>query len=261
MPKDLHELPKFRAGLSYIYLEHAKIEQDGKSIGCYDKEGKLTIPCATLGLLMLGPGTSITHEAVKTLADNGCLVMWCGEEGVRFYAHGYGETRKARKIILQAALASDSKKRMEVVKRMYKIRFRETNIDKNITLQELRGMEGVRVRGAYVKASRETNIPWSGRNYDRSSWSSSDAVNRALSCANSCLYGICHAAIVSAGYSPALGFIHTGKQLSFVYDIADLYKADITIPTAFKAVTQGAENLEKRVRISLRDRFREMNLL
>jgi CRISPR-associated protein Cas1 len=86
-------------------------------------------------------------------------------------------------------------------------------------------------------------------------------VNRALSSANSCLYGVCHAAIVSAGYSPALGFIHTGKQLSFVYDIADLYKTEITIPLAFEVVAEGETDLEGRVRRACRDEFHGRRLL
>jgi CRISPR-associated protein Cas1 len=117
------------------------------------------------------------------------------------------------------------------------------------------------VKQAYAAASRETRIAWEGRAYDRSSWRSADPVNRALSCANSCLYGLCHAAIVAAGFSPALGFVHTGKMLSFVYDIADLYKTEVTIPAAFYAVKQGDTGLEARVRMGCRDAFRATRLL
>ncbi len=261
MIQDLHELPKFKDGLSYIYIERSKIEQDGKSIACYDEDGIIKIPCASLAQLMLGPGTSITHEAIKTLANNGCLVIWTGEEGVRFYARGQGKTRKATKIQLQAMLVSDPKLRLEVVKRMYKMRFPEEVINDDVTIEKLRGMEGVRVRGTYARMSKKYGIQWQGRNYSRDSWASSDPINKALSCANSCLYGICHSAIITAGYSTALGFIHSGKQLSFVYDIADLYKTEISIPVAFEIVSNNSKKLESDIRKTMRDYFKSTNLL
>lgn len=261
LPKDLHELPKFRDGLSYVYLERCKIEQDKKSIVCFDQEGETRIPCASLAVIMLGPGAAITHEAVKAVADNGCLILWVGEEGVRFYSQGMGETRSAYKLIKQAEMVSDPDKRLEVVKTMYLMRFKDPENMKGSSLEELRGMEGVRVRTAYAQASKKYGVAWSGRNYKRDSWGSADPINRAISSANSCLYGICHAAIVTAGYSPALGFIHTGKQLSFVYDIADLYKVETTIPAAFKATADGTGDLEQRIRFHLRDFFKEQCIL
>ncbi|QLH75187.1 MAG: type I-E CRISPR-associated endonuclease Cas1 [Methanomassiliicoccales archaeon] len=258
--RDLHELPKFRDGLSYLYLEHCRIDQSENAIACRDLEGLVKIPCASLSLIMLGPGTSITHEAIKTIADNGCLVIWCGEEGVRFYAHGSGETRSSRRLLFQAEMCIDPIKRLEVVKRMYQIRFKGEEID-GLTVDELRGKEGIRVRGAYYRASKKYGVEWYGRNYERKNWSNADPVNRALSAANSCLYGLCHAAIVSLGYSPGLGFIHTGKQLSFVYDVADLYKTDLCIPIAFEKAVNPGPTLERDVRIRMRDLIRENHLL
>lgn len=260
-PKDLHELPKFRDGLSYVYLDRCRIEQDEKSIACYDQEGVVKIPCASLGLIMLGPGASVTHEAIKAIVQNGCAIQWVGEDGVRFYAQGLGETRSSYKLIKQAALVSDPVRRLEIVRRMYAMRFKDLDEVNCLGLEELRGMEGVRVRTAYARASKEYGVTWTGRNYSRQSWGASDPVNRALSAANSCLYGLCHAAIVTAGYSPGLGFIHSGKQLSFVYDIADLYKVETTIPAAFMAASMGKDDLEKNIRHHLRDRFREEKLL
>jgi CRISP-associated protein Cas1 len=258
--KDLHTLPKVRDSLSYLYVEHCRVDQDDKAIAFHDGGGKVPVPCASLVSLMLGPGTTITHAAVRTLAENGCLVLWTGEMGVRFYAQGMGETRAARNLIHQARLASTPEWRLRVVRRMYEMRFVES-LDESLTLQQIRGKEGIRVREAYAQASRETGVPWSGRSYRRDNWGSADPVNRALSAANSCLYGVCHAAIVSAGYSPALGFIHTGKMLSFVYDIADLYKADLTVPLAFSAVAEDQTNLESRIRRACRDVFHDTRLL
>lgn len=259
--RDLHELPKLRDGLRYLYLEHCIIEQKYKAVEAIDKEhGRTMLPAAALAVLMLGPGTSITHEAVKTLCDNGCSVLWCGEEGVRLYAQGVGETRKGYRLLHQAEMVCDPIKRMQVIARMYRFRFEE-ELEDGLSLEQVRGYEGVRVRKAYAQASQEFSVPWSGRRYDRGNWGHADPINRALSAANACLNGVCHAAIVSAGYSPGLGFIHTGKQLSFVYDVADLYKTELTVPLAFRLTAESTQNLETRVRHACRDAFRQQQLL
>ncbi len=258
--QDLHVLPKFSDGWSYLYVEHCRVDQEDRAIAIHDQAGKTPVPCANLALLMLGPGVSITHAAISVLADHGCLVAWCGEEGVRFYATGMGETRSAANFLHQARMWAHEGFRMEVVRRLYQLRFSE-RFDPAFSLQQIRGMEGVRVRGAYAKAAKEAGITWEGRSYKRDEWSKADPANRALSAANSCLYGICHAAIVSAGFSPALGFIHTGKMLSFVYDIADLYKTEITVPVAFRAVAEEKKPLERQVRINCRDQFVSTRLL
>jgi len=257
---DLHVLPKFSDGWSYLYVEHCRVDQDARSVAIHDESGKVPVPCANLALLMLGPGVSITHAAISVLADHGCLVAWCGEGGVRFYAVGMGETRSAANLLHQARAWADADLRLKVVRHLYQLRF-DATFDPELTLRQIRGMEGVRVRDAYARAARETGVPWSGRSYRRDKWTDADPVNRALSAANSCLYGICHAAIASAGFSPALGFIHTGKMLSFVYDVADLYKAEITIPAAFRAAAEEKDGLERRVRIACRDLFVSARLL
>ncbi len=258
--KDLHILPKVRDSAGFVYVEHCRIDRADKAIALHDKDGVTAVPCAGLTMFLVGPGTSMTHAAVQTLAENGCLVGWTGEMGVRFYAQGMGETRASRHLLRQARLSSIPALRLAVVRQMYEMRFVET-LDPELTLQQIRGKEGIRVREAYARASRETGVEWSGRAYRRDKWADADSVNRALSAANSCLYGICHAAIVAAGYSTALGFIHTGKMLSFVYDIADLYKADLTIPLAFRLVKEDEKNIESRIRRACRDIFYEQRLL
>jgi CRISPR-associated protein Cas1 len=258
--KDLHILPRVRDSWSYLYVEHARIDQDAKAISIHDAKGKVPVPCASLTLLMLGPGTSITQAAIRTLAEFGCLVAWTGEEGVRFYAVGTGETRSAASLLKQARLVSDPTLRLAVAMNLYRARFHE-GLDPSLTLQQIRGLEGVRVREAYARASAESGVAWGGRSYRRDRWHASDSVNRALSSANSCLYGVCHAAIVSVGYSPALGFIHTGKMLSFVYDVADLYKCGTTIPVAFEAAAKAPEDVERYVRRACRDRFQRERLM
>jgi CRISPR-associated protein Cas1 len=258
--KDLHVLPKVRNSFSHLYVEHCRIDQEDKAIALHDADGKTLVPCANLILLLAGPGTSVTHAAIRTLAENGCLVLWTGEMGVRFYAQGMGETRVAHNLLHQGRLCSIPALRLQVVRRMYEMRFPEP-LEPGLTLRQIRGKEGIRVREAYAQASRATGVKWSGRAYQREKWVAADPINRALSTANSCLYGICHAAIVSAGYSPALGFIHTGKMLSFVYDIADLYKADTTIPLAFRTVAEDETNLESRIRHACRDTFHSERIL
>lgn len=244
---DLHILPKLRDSLSYLYIEHAVIQRYRHSVQVVDQQGRTPLPAAALGALLLGPGTSITHEAIKVLARVGCSVVWVGEDGTHFYAQGTGETRKGYRLLRQAALVSDPEARRAVAVAMYQCRFAES-LDPGLTLEQIRGHEGARVRSIYQVMSRRFGVKWRGRRYDRGDWDASDPVNRALSAANSLLNGICHAAIVSGGYSAGLGFIHTGKQLSFVYDVADLYKTELTIPAAFETVAYGEDKIEERVR-------------
>jgi CRISPR-associated protein Cas1 len=258
--KDLHSLPKVRDSWSYLYVERCRIDQEAKAIAIRDQRGTVAVPCAAINLLMLGPGTTVTHAAMRALAENGCLVTWTGEGGVRMYAHSTGETRSSRNLLRQAALASDPGSRLAVIDRMYRMRFEE-DIPEGLSLQQLRGREGLRVRKAYADASTESGVPWQGRFYRRDDWRRADPINRALSVASSALYGVCHAAIVATGYSPGLGFIHTGKMLSFVYDIADLYKAELTIPLAFECVAEGTEKIDARVRQACRDVFHRERLL
>lgn len=258
--RDLHELPKLRDSLSYLYLEHAIINQKDLAIEAVADVGRTMVPVASLSVLLLGPGTSITHAAVRALADNGCSIVWVGEDATRCYAQGGGETRKGYRLVHQAYLVSNPELREQVVLNMYHARF-GYELDRGLTLPQIRGKEGVRVRQAYANASRMYGVEWKGRRYDRAKWKRADPINRALSAANALLNGLCHAAIVSGGYSPGLGFIHTGRQLSFVYDIADLYKIDITIPAAFETVAESKRDVEARVRKACRERFREEKLL
>jgi CRISPR-associated protein Cas1 len=257
---DLHKLPRFRDSLSFVYLEHGRIDQHEQAIAFHDKGGVTPIPVASTTVLMLGPGTTVTHAAMRTIAENNALVEWVGERAVRCYAAGMGGTRSSAALVHQAALASDPDKRMEVVRRMYRLRFKE-DVDPTLSLQQLRGVEGARVRNTYVQMSKITRVPWSRRKYDRGDWDAASPVNQALSVANSCLYGLCHAAVLSLGYSPAIGFIHTGKQLSFVYDVADFYKTEVSIPIAFYAAKLGNRDLGRSTRLLCRDAFRRSRLL
>jgi CRISP-associated protein Cas1 len=259
-PHGKRDLPKLRDSVSFLYLEYCNISQDRTGIIASDVRGEVQVPAASLSCLLLGPGTTVSHAAVKNFTEAGCSLVWVGEHGVRTYANSTGETNKAYKLIRQAQLASDDALHMRVVERMYRMRFKH-KLEKGLDLRQIRGMEGIRVRTIYQRCAKEHGLAWEGRNYDRTDWKNADPLNRALSVASSCLNGICHAAVVSAGYSTALGFVHSGKQLSFVYDIADLYKMDIAVPVAFAAAAAGQANLEGEVRKRCRDAFRNMRLL
>ena len=256
----LRDLPKIRDSLSFLYFEYGHVEQSNLGVEFVNLQGRLPLPVASLAALLLGPGTTVTHGAVRTLAEAGCSLVWCGEAGVRCYAQGIGETHKAYRLMRQAELSASPDLRLQVIERLYRARFPEP-LPEGLRLEQIRGREGIRVRAAYAEAARKFNVPWNGRNYDRTAWDNADPVNRALSAANACLHGLVHAVLLSSGYSPALGFIHQGKQLSFVYDIADLYKMQVTVPVAFSVVAEGLAPLETQVRKRCRDAFTNLRLL
>lgn len=256
------ELPKLKDSISYLYLEHTILERDENAIVSISKEGRIPIPISCVTCLLLGPGTTVSHAAIRVLAEFGCMVIWCGEGVGRFYAAGLGETRSAANLLAQAKACMDEAAHMAVVREMYAIRFPGVNT-KNMTLQQIRGLEGIRVKKAYAQAAQATGVAWKKRTYKKENWDAADPINRALSIGNSLLYGVCHAAIVSLGFSPALGFVHTGKQLSFVYDIADLYKTETTIPAAFEVVSQKNEidGFDRDVRMACRKYFHQIRIL
>jgi len=260
--RTLHELPRFRDRWSYLYLEMGRLDVDSDGLVFHQGENIIPVPIDQLSVVMLGPGSTITHAAVKALSRNNCLLAWTGQDGVRLYSASIGGTYSSRRLIRQAALVSDEAKRLEVAWRMYRFRFNE-DIPTIVSLESIRGMEGLRVRRSYKEASDKYGVAWNGRNYDQDNWNNGDPINRALSAANACLYGVCHAGIVSAGYSSGLGFVHTDKMLSFVYDIGDLYKSETTIPVAFKVTAKYSSDrdLERYVRIECRKIFHEFKLM
>jgi len=258
--RTLYELPFFRDRWSYLYLEMGRLDVDADGLGFHQGDDVTPIPINQLGVIMLGPGTTITHAAIKALSRNNCLVAWTGQDAIRLYAASIGGTYSARRLLRQAKLVSNDEKRLEVAWRMYQFRFKEL-IPPVVSIESIRGMEGIRVRKAYKIAADKYGVEWKGRRYNQNDWKQSDPVNRALSAANACLYGICHAGILSAGYSAALGFIHTGKMLSFVYDIADLYKTELTIPVSFKIAASNPPDLERQVRMECRKAFYDFKLM
>ncbi len=210
---------------------------------------------------MLEPGTTITHAAVKLCAESRALIIWVGEAGVRVYSAGQEGSAHTYRLLRQAKLALDPKTRLAVAREMYRIRFKEEAPARR-SIEQLRGMEGARVRARYRELSKQYGVEWTSRKYDRSDWDSSDVINRAISAANSCLYGLCHAAILISGYSAAIGFIHTGYPLAFVHDLADIWKMELAVEVAFQVVaTGGAKDAATRARHEMREKFRRTGLL
>ncbi|CAK0752994.1 multifunctional nuclease Cas1 [Azospirillaceae bacterium] len=214
---------------------------------------------------MLEPGTRVSHAAVALAARAGTLLVWVGEAGVRLYAAGQPGGARADRLLWQARLALDDEARLKIVRKMYALRFNEAAPERR-SVEQLRGIEGARVRRMYELLAQKYGVKWSRRSYDRQDWNSADIPNRCLSAATACLHGLAEAGILAAGYAPAIGFLHTGKPQSFVYDIADLYKFETVAPAAFKIAAQAEKEnsdqpLERAVRRECRDMFRKTKLL
>lgn len=247
--------------VSVLYVEKGNLDVIDGAFVVVDKTGVRThIPVGGVVCLMLEPGTRVSHAAVCLASRVGCLLVWIGDGGVRLYASGQPGGARADRLLYQAKLALDDDARLKVVRKMYAMRFKEEPPERR-SVEQLRGIEGVRVRKMYELLARQYKVEWKSRNYDYSEWGSGDVPNRCLSSATACLYGICEAAILAAGYAPAVGFIHTGKPQSFVYDIGDIFKFDTVVPVAFKIAAKKPGNPEREVRLACRDIFRQSGLL
>lgn len=252
----LKSLPQISDRVSFFYTEHAKINRQDGSIIVSDFRGTVKIPVAMIGVLLLGPGTDITHRAIELIGEMGTSVVWVGEQGVRHYAHGRALAHSTKLLEKQAKLVSNTRTRLAVSRLMYQMRFPGEDVSK-LTMQQLRGKEGARVRQIYKKNAKEYNVLWDKRKYNPDDFQSGDLVNKALSVANVALYGLVQSIVVALGMSPGLGFVHTGHDLSFIYDIADLYKAYVTIPIAFEVASKFTEedDIESITRKMVRDAF------
>ena len=226
-----------------------------------DKNGeRLHIPVGSITCLMLEPGSRVSHAAIKLASACGTLLIWVGESGVRLYSAGQPGGARSDKLLYQAKLALDETLRLKVVRKMFELRFDESAPERR-SVDQLRGIEGARVRKTYQLLAKQYNVDWHGRKYDPKDWNSGDITNKCISSATSCLYGISEAAILAAGYAPAIGFLHTGKPLSFVYDIADIIKFETVVPVAFKVAATKSNQADRDVRIACRESFRKTKIL
>lgn len=259
---ELQELPKISDRVTFIYVEHANISRIDSAITVTDKKGFIKIPVAIIGVLMLGPGTEITHRAMEIIGDTGTSILWVGEQGVRNYAHGRALAHSTKFLEIQAKLYSNNRTRLAVAKKMYQMRFPNEDVS-TLTMQQLRGREGARIRSKYRELSKDFKVEWNGREYNPDNFEDASIVNQSLTAGHQCLYGLVYSVIVALGISPGLGFIHTGHDMSFVYDISDLYKADITIPIAFEIASTYKEDddIGRITRHRVRDKFMETKLL
>jgi len=247
--------------VSVLYVEKGNLDVLDGAFVVVDKTGIRThLPVGGVACLMLEPGTRVSHAAVTLASRVGCLLVWIGDGGVRLYAAGQPGGCRADRLLYQAKLALDDTARLRVVRKMYALRFKEEPPERR-SVEQLRGIEGVRVRKMYELLAQQHGVSWKHRNYDHTEWGSGDVPNRCLSSATACLYGISEAAILAAGYAPAVGFIHTGKPQSFVYDVADIFKFETVVPLAFKIAARKPSDPERAVRLACRDVFRQSRIL
>ncbi|MCP3864329.1 CRISP-associated protein Cas1 [Marisediminitalea aggregata] len=247
---------------SMIFVGMGRIDvKDGAFVVIDEVNGeRMHIPVGSVVCIMLEPGTRVSHAAVKLAAQVGTLLIWVGEAGVRLYAAGQPGGARSDKLLYQAKLALDENLRLKVVRKMFELRFGEPAPERR-SVDQLRGIEGARVRKTYELLAKQYGVEWRGRRYDPKDWEKGDVVNQCISAATSCLYGVTEAAILAAGYAPAIGFIHSGKPLSFVYDIADIIKFESVVPEAFKIASKHPRSPDREVRIACRNIFRETKLL
>jgi CRISPR-associated protein Cas1 len=248
--------------LSVLFIERCRIDVvDGAFVSIADDDTHTHIPIGGVACVMLEPGTRISHRAVQLCAIVGTLITWVGEGAVRLYSAGQPGGARSDKLLYQAKLALDDELRLKVVRKMFELRFHEKPPERR-SVQQLQGIEGARVRAMYKNLAQQYGVPWKGRKYDVNDWEAGDTINKCLNSATSCLYGVTEAAILAAGYAPSIGFIHTGKSRSFVFDIADIIKFETVVPVAFRMAKKHPHaNAEREVRRACRDMFRESHVL
>lgn len=255
-------LPQVKDKYPFLYLERGRLEIDDSSIKWIDATNNVVpLPVAMLNALLLGPGTTITHEAVKTATAANCTVCWVGEDSLLFYAAGFLPTADTRNLKQQISLSADPKLSLEVARRMYARRFPDAELTGK-SLKEMMGMEGHRVRSLYQRKAEQYQVGWKGRTFVPGKFEVSDITNKILTSANAALYGILCSALHSMGYSPRIGFIHSGSPLPFVYDMADLYKEELCVDLAFALTRDMAGRYDRhKVSASFRQRVIDMDLL
>ncbi|MGW5876013.1 type I-E CRISPR-associated endonuclease Cas1e [Nocardiopsis terrae] len=254
------ELTRAEDRSSFIYLERCLIHREDNAITAEDGEGTRHIPSATIGVLLLGPGTRVTHQAMALLGDSGAGVVWVGEQGVRYYSGGRALTRRSVFVEAQAAAWANKRTRLDVARAMYLTRFPGENVEGR-SRRELLGLEGDRVRACYREQAARTGVEWKGRKFVPGRFDDGDAPNQAVTAAAQCFYGVAQSVVAALGCTPGLGFVHSGNEQSFVLDVADLYKVSVAIPVAFDVAAESDEEVGARTRRALRDRIHELGLL
>jgi CRISP-associated protein Cas1 len=259
---DLSELARVKDRITFLYFEHAKLNRQDSALMITDSRGTVFVPAAIVSVLMLGPGVDVTHRGMELIGTAGMAVVWVGERGVRQYAHGRSLNHSSRLLEAQAKLVSNTRSRVAVARKMYQMRFPNEDVS-GLSMQELRGKEGSRVRKIYREQSQKTGVLWTRREYNPDNFEAGTPINQALTEAHQALYGLSYSVIVAMGASAGLGFVHTGHDLAFVYDFADLYKAEFSIPVAFKITAKygNDKDIAAKTRLAMRDAFTDGKLL
>lgn len=236
--------------ISFVYFEHKSIDRDGSALVAFDKaaSSQIEVPIGRTLILMLGPGCRISHAGVALCALEGATLLWVGESAVRLYAAANPRS-DAKSLLRQASMRLDETKRLAVAKRIFFEMFQEQAPDRR-SIEQIRGIEGARVKAIYENLAKNHQVKWVGRTQDMG-----DPLNAAVSTATSALYGLCEAVILALGYSPAIGFMHDGDPRSFVFDLADTIKFKSVVPLAFDVFSESPSDIERRVRIACRNLF------
>jgi len=235
---DLEAMPRVTDRISYLFLDRVRLEQSETGIEAHskvDSEHRITaIPVANLAVLMLGMGSSISTPAIAALARSGTSVVFVGADGLVGYSTSRSLSTSSKWASAQARVVSDADARRSAAKQLYLARFPSEDIPDAITIAALRGVEGYRVKGVYSKMAKKYQV----KNFRRVSQGAKDDINVCLNIANSILYGVALNIVMSMSLNPALGIIHEGTSGAFLYDLADAFKVDISIPASFEASTQ-----------------------
>lgn len=255
---DKHLLPRVSDRISFLYIEDAKLVKKDSQIMIITKNGEYALPYGTMLAILLGPGTSITHDVLDLIGVSGSTINFVGKDCLRFYAYGQPLNSSSKLIYQQARYATNKRLHLEVARKMYQKRFPDENFT-GLSVAKMRGKEGARMKQIYQMNAEKFGVAWHGRHYEPNEYEQADLINQLLTSANQMLYAICLAVINALGFSPALGFIHVGLSQSFVYDLSDLYKAEITIPVAFATAKQ--DNPYKALKVNMRNKIQETGLI
>ena len=256
-----------RHGLVWLSRGHLSVE-DGtlrfQTAGDGDLEsGDYAIPFQTVSILLIGPGSTVSHDALRLCARHGTCLVAVGEDGVRAYTApplGPDHSAVARR---QATVWANTEERLAVARRLYAWRMSEVMPHRE--LEALRGIEGARMRALYQTIAQQYGVAWKGRRYDRANPDAADVPNQAINHAATAVEAAAAVAVTGVGALPQLGFIHEDSGIAFVLDIADLYRGDVTLPVAFGAVRASERDpsmpLERQVRRLAGKEFRRRKLI
>ena len=226
--------------------------------------GAYDVPYQTVSCIVMQPGCTVSHDALRLLCRHGTGIVVSGQDGVRLYSampFGPDDSRLARR---QALWWADPALRVAIARRMYALRLGE--ILPHSDMDTLRGIEGARAKATYKLLAQRHGVLWKGRQYDRNDPDKDDAPNAAINHASTAVVAAAQVATAAVGALPQLGFIHEDSGYSFCLDIADLYRDSFTVPIAFAAAkraqtVKGGIDLEREVRLLCGKEFRRQQLV